>query len=226
MVAEGVGLGAAIDYLGALGMENVRAHERELVRYALERLREVGGVRVIGPPGARRARRGDLVRGGGDPPARRGRPDQPRERLRARRPPLRDAADAPPGRARHRPRLARAPTTTARTSTRWSRRCSRHAKCSRSGDRVDDLYRDYILDHYKRPRNFGELDPHDLDAHDHNPLCGDEMGVHIRVRDEQHRRPALPRPGLRDLAGRGLDRVGGVHRHAGGRGRPTSTASG
>lgn len=48
---------------------------------------------------------------------------------------------------------------------------------------VDDLYRDYILEHYKNPHNHGELDPHDLDAHDHNPLCGDEMGVHIRVED-------------------------------------------
>jgi nitrogen fixation NifU-like protein len=48
---------------------------------------------------------------------------------------------------------------------------------------VDDLYRDYILDHYKQPRNFGELDSPDLDAHDHNPLCGDELGVHIHVAD-------------------------------------------
>ncbi len=48
---------------------------------------------------------------------------------------------------------------------------------------MDALYRDYILDHYKRPRNFGTLDPHDLEAHDHNPLCGDELGVHIRVED-------------------------------------------
>jgi nitrogen fixation NifU-like protein len=46
---------------------------------------------------------------------------------------------------------------------------------------MDALYRDYILDHYKRPRNFGELDPRDLEWHDHNPLCGDELGVHIRV---------------------------------------------
>jgi len=45
----------------------------------------------------------------------------------------------------------------------------------------DDLYRDFILDHYKRPRNFGELEPHDLDAHEFNPLCGDELGVQIRV---------------------------------------------
>ncbi len=48
---------------------------------------------------------------------------------------------------------------------------------------MDDLYRDYILDHYKRPRNFGELQPHDLEGHEHNPLCGDELGVQIRVSD-------------------------------------------
>ena len=48
---------------------------------------------------------------------------------------------------------------------------------------MDDLYRDYILDHYKHPRNFGELEPHDLEAQEHNPLCGDELGVQIRVKD-------------------------------------------
>jgi nitrogen fixation protein NifU and related proteins len=48
---------------------------------------------------------------------------------------------------------------------------------------MDDLYRDYILDHYKRPRNFGELEQHDLEGEEHNPLCGDELGVHIRVED-------------------------------------------
>jgi nitrogen fixation NifU-like protein len=48
---------------------------------------------------------------------------------------------------------------------------------------MDDLYRDYILDHYKHPRNFGELEPHDLEALEHNPLCGDELGVHIKVKD-------------------------------------------
>lgn len=48
----------------------------------------------------------------------------------------------------------------------------------------DELYRDFILEHYKEPHNFGELDPHDLDAHDVNPLCGDELGVHLRVDDD------------------------------------------
>jgi nitrogen fixation protein NifU and related proteins len=48
---------------------------------------------------------------------------------------------------------------------------------------MDALYRDYILEHYKHPRNYGTLEPHDLEFHDHNPLCGDELGVHIRVED-------------------------------------------
>lgn len=48
---------------------------------------------------------------------------------------------------------------------------------------MDALYRDYILDHYKNPRNFGELDPHDREWLDHNPLCGDELGVHLVVDD-------------------------------------------
>jgi nitrogen fixation NifU-like protein len=45
----------------------------------------------------------------------------------------------------------------------------------------DELYRDYILEHYKQPRNFGELPEHDLEFHDKNPLCGDEMEVQIKV---------------------------------------------
>jgi cysteine desulfurase / selenocysteine lyase len=48
-VAEAIGLGAAVDYLSALGMERVRAHERELSRSALERVGDLPGVRVIGP---------------------------------------------------------------------------------------------------------------------------------------------------------------------------------
>lgn len=47
----------------------------------------------------------------------------------------------------------------------------------------EDLYREHILEHYKRPHNFGELEPHDLEAFEHNPLCGDELGVHIQVSD-------------------------------------------
>ena len=48
---------------------------------------------------------------------------------------------------------------------------------------MDELYRDYILEHYKQPRNFGELPERDLEFHDKNPLCGDEMEVQIVVED-------------------------------------------
>jgi nitrogen fixation NifU-like protein len=48
---------------------------------------------------------------------------------------------------------------------------------------MDELYRDYILEHYKNPKNFGELAEHDLEFHDKNPLCGDEMEMHIVVED-------------------------------------------
>jgi cysteine desulfurase/selenocysteine lyase len=49
MIAEAVGLGAAIDYLSALGMENVAAREHELVTYALEQLATIDGLTIIGP---------------------------------------------------------------------------------------------------------------------------------------------------------------------------------
>src|SRR3954464_6480182 len=48
-IAEAVGLGAAVDYLNALGMDAVRAHEVELTAYALGRLPEVPGVTIFGP---------------------------------------------------------------------------------------------------------------------------------------------------------------------------------
>jgi cysteine desulfurase / selenocysteine lyase len=49
-IAEAIGLGAAVDFLEAIGMEQVRAHERELVAYGLERLRAVPGLDLHGPP--------------------------------------------------------------------------------------------------------------------------------------------------------------------------------
>jgi cysteine desulfurase/selenocysteine lyase len=52
MIAEAVGLGAALDYLSAIGMDDVAAHEHELVEYALPRLAAVEGVRIIGPSNA------------------------------------------------------------------------------------------------------------------------------------------------------------------------------
>jgi len=48
-----------------------------------------------------------------------------------------------------------------------------------------DIYREIILDYYRNPRNFGKLEKYDIDAHDVNPLCGDEIEVQVRVGDGQ-----------------------------------------
>src|ERR1700681_2495026 len=51
-IAEAAGLGAAADYLSKLGMDRVREHERALTAYMLERLEQVPGLRIVGPPDA------------------------------------------------------------------------------------------------------------------------------------------------------------------------------
>jgi nitrogen fixation NifU-like protein len=49
---------------------------------------------------------------------------------------------------------------------------------------MDALYREQILDHYKHPHNFGELDDADLEFEDNNPLCGDELRVQLKTGDD------------------------------------------
>ena len=49
---------------------------------------------------------------------------------------------------------------------------------------MDDLYRENILEHYKNPHHWGELEEPDLEFFDSNPLCGDELRVQIKVDDE------------------------------------------
>jgi len=62
---------------------------------------------------------------------------------------------------------------------------------------MDNLYRDFILEHYRSPHNKGVLDPHDLQFADSNPTCGDEMSMTLRL-DE-------PKANITDVAfdGRG-----------------------
>ncbi len=48
-IAEAVGFGAAADYLSAVGMERIAAHEHEITEYALDRLMEIPGVKLFGP---------------------------------------------------------------------------------------------------------------------------------------------------------------------------------
>jgi nitrogen fixation NifU-like protein len=49
----------------------------------------------------------------------------------------------------------------------------------------DDIYREIILDHYRNPRNKGRLTDPDVTIHDSNPLCGDEIDMHLRVEEDK-----------------------------------------
>jgi len=48
---------------------------------------------------------------------------------------------------------------------------------------ADQMYREYILDHYKNPRNFGRLEDADISHEENNPLCGDVVGMDIKTSD-------------------------------------------
>ena len=46
-------------------------------------------------------------------------------------------------------------------------------------------YREYILDHYRDPRNYGSLEHPDVHAEDSNPLCGDQLSMDLQVEDDR-----------------------------------------
>jgi len=52
-------------------------------------------------------------------------------------------------------------------------------------DELRDLYQEVILDHNRRPRNFGPLPDANRSAEGHNPLCGDRVTVQLRVKDDR-----------------------------------------
>lgn len=47
----------------------------------------------------------------------------------------------------------------------------------------DAFYREAILDHYRHPRHKGQMDAPDIAYHDHNPFCGDEITIQLKVED-------------------------------------------
>lgn len=49
----------------------------------------------------------------------------------------------------------------------------------------DDIYREIILDHYRNPRNKGKIPSADVSIHDSNPLCGDEIDIHLKVEGDK-----------------------------------------
>jgi nitrogen fixation protein NifU and related proteins len=48
-----------------------------------------------------------------------------------------------------------------------------------------DYYREYILDHYRNPRNYGKLDQPDVHSEDSNPLCGDQLSMDLSLEGDR-----------------------------------------
>jgi len=48
-----------------------------------------------------------------------------------------------------------------------------------------EMYQEQILDHYKHPRNYGDMPDADLQATDNNPLCGDQLTIFLKVGDDR-----------------------------------------
>jgi len=48
-----------------------------------------------------------------------------------------------------------------------------------------DIYREIILDYYRNPRNYGKIQDPDISQRDSNPLCGDELEMHLNIKDDK-----------------------------------------
>ncbi|MDE1841384.1 MAG: SUF system NifU family Fe-S cluster assembly protein, partial [Thaumarchaeota archaeon] len=48
-----------------------------------------------------------------------------------------------------------------------------------------DIYREIILDYYRNPRNYGKIQDPDIAQRDSNPLCGDELEMHLNIKDDK-----------------------------------------
>lgn len=71
----------------------------------------------------------------------------------------------------------------------WSRRFTKRARSSESRDVNDlrELYQEVLLDHYRKPRNFGRLAEANRTADGHNPLCGDRITLYLDVEGDRVR---------------------------------------
>ncbi len=48
-------------------------------------------------------------------------------------------------------------------------------------DAIEELYREELMDHYQNPRNFGNLERAQVQYHDYNPVCGDEVTIQLKI---------------------------------------------
>ncbi len=97
--------------------------------------------------------------------------------------------------------LATSPAPRDGTAGHIRPRWSGLAERATLGTEMDDLYRDYILEHSRRPHNFGVIDEPSASYEGSNPLCGDRITLQIGVDGDTVDAGRLHRPRLRDQPG-------------------------
>ncbi len=178
-IAGGIGLGAAVDYVNHIGIDNIAAYEHELLLYGTEAVSQIPGLRIIGTAREKAAVISFVMEG--IHPHDIGTVLDQHGHRRPHRPPLRAAGDGPFPDTRHHPRVAGVLQHHRRDRFAGGR------PAQSEGDfllMVDDLYQETILDHSKRPRNFHAMDDANRKAEGYNPLCGDKLKLFLRVEDD------------------------------------------
>jgi hypothetical protein len=180
-IAEAVGLGAAVQFLEALGMENVFAHDRALSAHAMQRLAELPEVTVLGPAADRR---GGVVAFSvqGVHPHRCRDGARPRWHLRARRASLRAAA----ARAARRRGLG-ARIVPLLLAARGRGRAHRGSRASHHAVPLKGSMSDVVPRSHPRALSAAALSRHagepDARVEDANPLCGDRLTMEFKFAD-------------------------------------------
>ena len=181
-IAGAIGLGAALDYLRSLGLAAMEAYEKDLTDYAVQRLREIEGVRLIGEPSQRAGvvsfvledvhphdigtvldREGVAIRTG-------------------------HHCAQPVMEFFGIPATARASFAFYNTRAEVDALVAglhRTLELFHKMSELRDLYQEVILDHYRHPRNHGRLDEASHEADGYNPLCGDRIHLTLRMDGER-----------------------------------------
>ena len=210
MTAQAIGLGAAVDYLTAVGMDAVAAHEHRITQRALDGLAEVAGVRVIGPLDT-------VARGGAVSFVVDGiHPHDVGQVLDSEGVAVRVGHHCawPLMRRFAVPATTRATfylyTTEAEIDALVGARPRGAAVLGGGVMQLEQMYQEIILDHYRRPQHRGLREPFDVEVHHVNPTCGDEVTVRVLLDGGTVERRLLRRPGLLDQPGQrvGDDRPG------------------
>ena len=178
-IAGVIGLGAAIDYLNAVGMANIAAYEQELVAYGTQLLESIEGLRLVGTAKEKTATwsfcmaeahphdiaqildgEGVAVRAG----------------HHCARPLMRRFGVSATVRASLAFYNTREELDALREAILKVKKMSK-AKCAH--------YNQVILDHSKSPRNFGEMAKATFKGEGENPLCGDQLSVYLRIEGDK-----------------------------------------